>query len=181
MPAIHQFSAGFSNGDAITNEVRVLRGVFQGWGYASDIFSELKRILPELRRETRDIATAAQSIGPEDVVLLHLSIGSPVNEVFRIVNIAASLGRLSGPVGSRLADFYGRCARHPRVGAIIGNDDWGFKTQSMLAPGSSFRCTYSRKAYLCRSSCMVSIMRVMVSEGLPAMPELKKIPCTIFF
>ena len=83
MPAIHQFSAGFSNGDAITNEVRALRGIFQSWGCESDIFSELKRILPELRKETRDIATAAQSIRPEDAVLLHLSIGSPVNEAFR--------------------------------------------------------------------------------------------------
>lgn len=83
MPTIHQFSAGFSNGDAITNEARVMRRIFQGWGCASEIFCELKRILPELRKETRDIATAAQTVRPEDVVLLHLSIGSPVNEVFR--------------------------------------------------------------------------------------------------
>ena len=83
MPAIHQFCANFSQGDAITNEARVLRRIFHSWGCASEIFSERKRILPELRRETRDIATTAQAIRPEDVVLLHLSIGSSVNEVFR--------------------------------------------------------------------------------------------------
>jgi len=37
-------------------------------------------------------------------------------------------------VGSRLVRYYERCASHPAVGAVIGNDDWGFKTQTMLPP-----------------------------------------------
>jgi glycosyltransferase involved in cell wall biosynthesis len=83
MPAIHQLVAGFSNGDAISNEARVLRARFREWGCPSDIFSEARRILPELRSEARDAAGCAAAIGERDVALLHLSIGSPVNELFR--------------------------------------------------------------------------------------------------
>ncbi len=79
--AIHQFVAGFSNGDAISNESRVLRGCFREWGFQSEIFCETKRILPELRQDAHDVSTC--NPGPSDVVLLHLSIGSPVNEAFR--------------------------------------------------------------------------------------------------
>ncbi len=37
-------------------------------------------------------------------------------------------------VGSRLLSFYQNLIQHEAVGAIIGNDDWGFKTQPMLSP-----------------------------------------------
>jgi uroporphyrinogen decarboxylase len=37
-------------------------------------------------------------------------------------------------VGSRLTRFYELCAGIPSVGACIGNDDWGFKNQTMLSP-----------------------------------------------
>ena len=47
MRAIHQFVAGFTHGDAISNEARVMRGIFRTWGFQSDIFSETRRILPE--------------------------------------------------------------------------------------------------------------------------------------
>ncbi len=82
MPAIHQLVAGFSRGDAISNEALVLRDVFRRWGYASDIFCEQKRILPELRGSARDLAELAPALREEDVALLHLSIGSPANLLF---------------------------------------------------------------------------------------------------
>jgi glycosyltransferase involved in cell wall biosynthesis len=81
-PAIHQFSAGFAEGDAIANEARLLRDLFRRWGHASEIFTEARRVLPELRRDVRDIADAPGAIGPDDVALLHLSIGSAVNDAF---------------------------------------------------------------------------------------------------
>ncbi len=37
-------------------------------------------------------------------------------------------------IGSRLVDFYRILVQHDAVGAIIGNDDWGFKTQPMISP-----------------------------------------------
>jgi uroporphyrinogen decarboxylase len=39
-------------------------------------------------------------------------------------------------VGSRLLRFYEICASFESVGALIINDDWGFKTQTMLDPDS---------------------------------------------
>jgi uroporphyrinogen decarboxylase len=36
-------------------------------------------------------------------------------------------------VGSRLVRYYANAVNHPRVGAIISNDDWGFKTQTLLS------------------------------------------------
>jgi len=37
-------------------------------------------------------------------------------------------------VGSRLLMFYDKCSTIAPVGALIVNDDWGFKTQTMLSP-----------------------------------------------
>jgi len=85
-PAIHQFVAGFSNGDAISNEARVWRSIFRSWGHESEIFCELKRILPELRKDTRDLATASETIRSSDIVILHLSIGSDANLAFKSMN-----------------------------------------------------------------------------------------------
>jgi len=53
--AIHQFVAGYSNGDAISNEARVWRKEFRDWGYDSEIYCETKRILPELKKDARDL------------------------------------------------------------------------------------------------------------------------------
>lgn len=36
-------------------------------------------------------------------------------------------------IGSRLLEYYEICLQHESVGAVIGNDDWGFKTQTMLS------------------------------------------------
>ncbi len=37
-------------------------------------------------------------------------------------------------IGSRLLIYYEQIARYPSVGAMIYNDDWGFKTQTMFSP-----------------------------------------------
>lgn len=37
-------------------------------------------------------------------------------------------------VGSRLVRYYELCSVYDAVGAMISNDDWGFNTQTMLAP-----------------------------------------------
>jgi glycosyltransferase involved in cell wall biosynthesis len=82
MPALHQFSAGFSKGDAISNEARVLRALFRSWGCASEIFSETKRMAPDLRKDALDISEAPGRVRPQDIAILHLSIGSAVNQAF---------------------------------------------------------------------------------------------------
>lgn len=80
--AIHQVLAGYSNGDAISNEARTLRRWFREWGFESEIYCEASRILPELRKDSRDVSRLMSDVSSEDVVMLHLSIGSDVNEIF---------------------------------------------------------------------------------------------------
>ncbi|MBA4408937.1 MAG: uroporphyrinogen decarboxylase family protein [Bacteroidota bacterium] len=43
-------------------------------------------------------------------------------------------GKIFDEVGSRLLRFYEICSALDSVGALIVNDDWGFKTQTMLSP-----------------------------------------------
>ena len=83
MASIHQLVAGFSRGDAISNEAMVMRALFRSWGFNSEIYCERRRILPELRAEAFDLNDLRSGCEPGDVVLLHLSIGSQANEVFR--------------------------------------------------------------------------------------------------
>ena len=37
-------------------------------------------------------------------------------------------------VGSRFARYYRNCLQHDVVGGIISNDDWGFRSQTLLSP-----------------------------------------------
>lgn len=45
-------------------------------------------------------------------------------------------------VGERLVRYYRRAAACPVVGAVIGNDDWGFKTQTLLSPADMRRFVF---------------------------------------
>jgi glycosyltransferase involved in cell wall biosynthesis len=80
MQAIHQLVAGYAESDAISNEARFLRGIFRSWGCESGIFSERRRISPRLRNEVNDLSDTVWR--PDDIALLHLSIGSPINDAF---------------------------------------------------------------------------------------------------
>ncbi len=92
MPAaIHQFVAGYANGDAISNEARLLRDVFRAWGFASEIFCDPRSTLPELRRDARDVSAYPATARPDDIVLLHLSIGSLANEIFATLPVRKAI------------------------------------------------------------------------------------------
>jgi uroporphyrinogen decarboxylase len=45
-------------------------------------------------------------------------------------------------VGSRFIRYYEICAQFDTVGALISNDDWGFKTQPMLSPADLRRYVF---------------------------------------
>lgn len=64
------------------------------------------------------------------------------NLCYLIADDEALAHELFAAVGNRLVEFYKRCASHPRVGAVIGNDDWGFKTQPMLSPDDMRRFVF---------------------------------------
>ena len=74
MPAIHQLVSGFAYGDAISNEAVALQRIFKSW--------KLGCVLPEHRKRVRDICECAAAFAPDDIAVLHCSIGSPVNEAF---------------------------------------------------------------------------------------------------
>jgi uroporphyrinogen decarboxylase len=37
-------------------------------------------------------------------------------------------------IGSRLITYYDKCIQHEVIGAVFGNDDWGFKNSTILSP-----------------------------------------------
>lgn len=41
---------------------------------------------------------------------------------------------MSDAIGSRMARYYEHIVPYDTVGAVISNDDWGFKTQTMISP-----------------------------------------------
>jgi len=82
LPPIHQFVAGFALGDAISNQAIAMQDVFRDWGHESTVFTEAGRISRELKPRSGNMSQYAAGAGPDDVVILHLSIGSPVNRVF---------------------------------------------------------------------------------------------------
>lgn len=83
MSAIHQLVAGFSLGDSISNEAINLRDLFRSLGHDSEIFCDPESVHPELQARVRPLEDAPGTVQPSDIVLLHFSIGSPVNDVFR--------------------------------------------------------------------------------------------------
>ncbi len=82
MKAIHQLLAGFTGGDAISNEAVEFQRIFRSWGYASDIFSNPEHIPDDFAGQAHDVAPLSSQVSQDDVALLHLSIGSPINDLF---------------------------------------------------------------------------------------------------
>ncbi|RMD79281.1 MAG: hypothetical protein D6820_08530 [Lentisphaerae bacterium] len=55
------------------------------------------------------------------------------NLCFALVDNPDLVAAVFDKVGSALTGYYARIAPHPKVGACISNDDWGFKTQTLLS------------------------------------------------
>lgn len=68
-----------------------MRALFRSWGFESHIFCEPHRVLPQLRAQTYDAALAEKMLRPGDLAVLHLSIGSAVNDVFSSLNCRRAL------------------------------------------------------------------------------------------
>lgn len=83
--------AGFTKGDAISNEALVMRALFRAWGFESHIFCEPYRVLPQFRPQTFDAMLAEKMLQPGDLAILHLSIGSAVNDMFSSLHCRRAL------------------------------------------------------------------------------------------
>ena len=77
MTTVHQFHPVLAPGDAMSNHVFALRDRLRGWGYGAEAYAiEAK---PGVERETLPYRRLFRSVKPDDLLLLHYSIG---NEVF---------------------------------------------------------------------------------------------------
>ena len=79
---IHQIVAGYRKYDAISDVANLLRDVVRSWGNGGAIYCSPGNVAPESRSGIHDLAALPREVASDDIVVLHLSIGSPANEVF---------------------------------------------------------------------------------------------------
>ena len=80
--ALHQVTAGFHEGDAISREAVVIRDAARSRGLAAEIFTDPRHLQPASRRQVRSISRARSFRDPDTLWLLHFSAGSRVNAAF---------------------------------------------------------------------------------------------------
>jgi glycosyltransferase involved in cell wall biosynthesis len=78
-PAIHQIMPGFLYGDALGNQAAHIRELLRGWGYRSQIYAQFR----DHRLADPGVDYRRYAGSPDDVVIFHYSIGSPVTEFVR--------------------------------------------------------------------------------------------------
>jgi uroporphyrinogen decarboxylase len=81
---------------------------------------------------------------PDGMKLIVCGPGGVLENVMELVGYEATclmvaddpklIGEIFEAVGSRLVRHYEIAGQYATVGAMISNDDWGFKTQTMLSP-----------------------------------------------
>jgi glycosyltransferase involved in cell wall biosynthesis len=77
---VHQFSTSMSYGDAISDEMMEIRKVLREKGFRSEIFTRF--FDSRLAAERRDYREYKKVSSPDNVVIFHFSIGSPVSKMF---------------------------------------------------------------------------------------------------
>ncbi len=115
MARIYQLVAGFRYGDAISDEALLLRSAARSHDFCSEIYCDPATIAPDAAGDACDAGLLPGIVRPDDVVLLHLSIGSPVNSLFtqlvcrkvilyHNVTPPAFFARLNPPIAQRLGN-----------------------------------------------------------------------------
>ncbi|HJO04604.1 MAG TPA: glycosyltransferase family 4 protein [Acidobacteriota bacterium] len=82
--AIHQLSVSAAYGDAIGNEALQIRQALRAAGHESAIFAEI--IDPRVSFKVRAFREYREVTGPDNVVLLHYSLGSAVSKLAREID-----------------------------------------------------------------------------------------------
>ena len=72
-------------------------------------------------------------LGPCGVLENVINLTGYDNLCYMLADDRALVSDVFEQVGSRLVEYYRGAVRCGAVGAIIGNDDWGFKSQTMLS------------------------------------------------
>jgi uroporphyrinogen decarboxylase len=89
----------------------------------------LKRVKPHLPDGMKLIIP-----GPGGTLENVIQLTGYDNLCFMVVDDPDFASEIFEAVGSALVAFYTACLEYEAVGAVIGNDDWGFKSQTMLSP-----------------------------------------------
>ncbi len=77
---VHQFATSVSYGDAISDEMLEIQGILRENGYRSEIF--VRQFDPRSASAVRDYREYPGWSRPDNVVIFHFSIGSPVSKMF---------------------------------------------------------------------------------------------------
>jgi len=77
---VHQFATSLSYGDAISDEMLEIQSVLREKGFGSEIF--VKMFDPKSARHVKDYREYKRYSSPDNVVIFHFSIGSPVSKLF---------------------------------------------------------------------------------------------------
>jgi glycosyltransferase involved in cell wall biosynthesis len=77
---IHQFATSLTYGDAISDEMMEIQKILREKGYVSEIFTKFYE--PRMARFARDYREYKKISSPQNVVIFHFSIGSPVSKMF---------------------------------------------------------------------------------------------------
>ena len=77
---IHQFATSLSYGDAISDEMMEIQSALRCEGHSSEIF--IRFFEPRMAEHIHDYRDYRRFSSPDNVVLFHFSIGSPVSKMF---------------------------------------------------------------------------------------------------
>ena len=76
---VHQLATSLSYGDAISDEIMEIQKILRNYGYRSEIF--VKYFDSKMASYVRDYREYLQFSSPQNVVIFHFSIGSPVSKL----------------------------------------------------------------------------------------------------
>ena len=77
---VHQFATSLTSGDAISDEMLEIQKCLRDKGYESEIF--VRFFDPRLAGLIKDYREYRRTSSPDNVVIFHFSIGSPVSKLF---------------------------------------------------------------------------------------------------
>lgn len=77
--AIHQIMPGFLYGDALGNQALRIRQLLRVWGFRSQVYAQFR----DLRLDDPGLDYTRCRPGPDDIVIFHYSIGSPITRFVR--------------------------------------------------------------------------------------------------
>jgi glycosyltransferase involved in cell wall biosynthesis len=77
--ALHQIMPGFLYGDAVGNQAAHIRHLLRSWGYRSQVYAQFR----DQRLDDPGLHYRRYDDDPQDTVLFHYSIGSPVTQFVR--------------------------------------------------------------------------------------------------